>query len=271
MKQARIIITLLLLGYILVAVSWARNREASELCAGISVDSISSRFVTTREVMRELGDLPQNACSLRLHQINTDSIERVLSAIDKIEKAKCLITSDRRIHIRVTPMEPVARVFEGHRSYYLNRVGKRISADARYHSDVPVISGRFDSTFKAADLLPLISYISADSTWSTLVTHIKADGPRDIILVPMIRGHVINIGDVDNLDSKFHRLRKAYREVLPVKGWDYYDTLSLKWDGQLVATRRSKKLHETISTIDFEAEKEAPDIGTMMADTVARQ
>lgn len=269
MKQARVIITLLLLGYILVAVSWARNREASELCAGISIDSIDSRFVTTREVLRELGDLPERACSLRLHQINTDSIERMLSAIDKIEKAKCLITSDRRIHVRVTPMEPVARVFEGRRSYYLNRAGKRISADARYHSDVPVVSGNFDSAFTAASLLPLITHISADSTWSTLVTHIKADGPRDIILIPMIRGHVINLGDADNLESKFRRLRRAYREVLPVKGWDYYDTLSLKWEGQLVATRRRKKLHETISTLDFEAEQEAPDIGTMTVDTTA--
>lgn len=74
------------------------------------------------------------------------------------------------------------------------------------------------------------------------MTYIKAENPRNIILIPLIHGHVINIGDMNNLDNKFYRLTRAYKEVLPVKGWDYYDTLSVKWRGQLVATRRAKRL-----------------------------
>ncbi len=51
---------------------------------------------------------------------------------------------------------------------------------------------------------------------------------------------------------------------MPVKGWDFYDTLSVKWGGQLVATRRVKRLHHAISAVDLDAEKELPDIGTML-------
>ena len=39
---------------------------------------------------------------------------------------------------------------------------------------------------------------------------------RTIILVPMIHGHVINIGDMGNdLPDKFKRIKRAYREILP--------------------------------------------------------
>ena len=84
----------------------------------------------------------------------------------------------------------------------------------------------------------------------------------------MIRGHVINFGDVSDIENKFDRLRRMYEEILPLKGWDFYDTLSVKWRGQVVATRRVKKLVEPQVRYDDESENELPqDIGTMLAAT----
>ena len=100
---------------------------------------------------------------------------------------------DGRIHVEVDPLEPVARIFDRDSSYYINRAGKRISATARYHSDVPIVSGAFTKEFPPTEVLPLVSFINNDSTWSTLITHIKAYDRRNVILVPMIHGHVINI------------------------------------------------------------------------------
>lgn len=266
MKILRVILSIALLAYIVVAVSWSRNQSATELCRGIVVDPIESRFVTTKEITRELGQLPEQSVKMRIHQINTDSIERMLASIDNIERVRCIVMTDNRVHVEVDPLEPVARIFDRDSSYYINRAGKRISATARYHSDVPIVSGAFTKEFPPTEVLPLVSFINNDSTWSTLITHIKAYDRRNVILVPMIHGHVINIGDIENLDDKFDRLRLAYKKILPVKGWDFYDTLSVKWRGQVVATRRVKRLHQAISTVDIEAEQELPDIGTMMVD-----
>lgn len=264
MKILRVILSIVLLAYVVVAVSRSRNQSATELCRGVVVKPIDSKFVTVKEITRELGTLPERARKMRVHQINTDSIEQILASIDNIERVRCVMTSDNRILVEVDPLEPVARIFDTDSSYYINRAGKRISANARYHSDVPIISGAFSREFPPTDILPLVSYINSDSVWATLVTHIKAYDKRNIILVPMIHGHVINIGDMDNLEDKFSRVRTAYTKILPVKGWDYYDTISVKWAGQVVATRRHKQLHQNVSIVDIEAEQELPDIGTMM-------
>ena len=71
---------------------------------------------------------------------------------------------------------------------------------------------------------------------------------------------------MSNIENKFARLRRMYEEVLPVKGWDCYDTLAVKWSGQVVATKRAKKLADSKVKYDDEIENEAPDVGSMIAD-----
>lgn len=266
-RYVKCIISVLLISYIILAVNWSRVQASQMMCTGLNIeiaDTAGSRFVRPQEIAKEIGEFPDSIRKKKIDSIDTDSIERTLRRIDKLESAVCAVMTDGSIKVSVSPMQPVARVFDARKSYYINKDGKRISANSNYHVNVPVISGHFNDAFTARDLIPLVHFINSDSTWNALITHIKVDNPNNIILVPLIHGHVINIGNMYDLDDKFNRLMIAYKEVLPVKGWDFYDTLSVKWDNQIVATRRSKKLHSIISAVDLEAEREAPDIGTML-------
>lgn len=261
------VIALCLLGYLIVALSLAANIRHDRVCQGIKIDvrdTTAIKFVKTSEIARELGELTVQAKGKKLLDIDTDCIETLLNKIDKIEKSSVVRLSDNYILVTVDPMQPVLRVFDGDESYYINRTGKRISATARYHVDVPVVQGHFtDSTFQAINLLPLIDYISSDSLWNAVVSMVKVDSPNDVLLVPIIRGHVINIGTPDNFNDKFSRIRRMYSDVLPIKGWNHYDTISVKWAGQVVATRRHKKMSQPYSVV--EEEDEIVDLGTMLA------
>lgn len=261
--------TLLLIAYLVAVFIWMGQAVEGSKCAGLDIvisDTTTNKFVSSNEIAREIDYLPSRCKNMRLRDINTDSIERRLNSIDKIESASCLVLNSGRIILSVTPMQPVARVFDGDDSYYINREGKRISADARYYLDVPVISGDFDSTFQAVSLLPLVDYIAADKMWSSLVSMIKTDAKRNIYLIPIIRGHVINLGEISDWENKFLRLTRIYKDVLPVKGWNYYDTISVKWEGQVVATKRKKKLKD--AEIDYvdKSEQEAVNPAAMLAD-----
>lgn len=260
------IIALSLFAYLVVSLSISAKVSNDRICNGIRIDvrdTTAYKFVRSSEIARELGDLVSNAKGQRIIDINTDSIEAVLNSIDKIEKASVVRLSDGYILITVDPMHPVMRVFDKNGSYYVNQAGKRISANARYHIDVPVVMGDFSgSTFQAIDVLPLIEYISRDSLWNSIVSVIKVDSPTDVLLVPIIKGHLINFGAPDNFRDKFDRLRRMYTDVLPVKGWEHYDTISVKWGGQVVATRRKKKAESPIVII--EEDEAADDLETML-------
>lgn len=254
--------------YLAVMIPTASKAYDNELCAGLRVtvnDSTHTGYVTPNEIARELGSLTRTAEGSLLRDINTKDIKRLLEKLDKIEDVDVVRTSDRYIAITVRPMSPVARIFDGDDSYYINKDGKRITADARYRMDVPVIYGHFpprDTLMSPVKLLPLLDRVAKDPLWSKMVTMVVVDRHRDVLLVPAIKGHVINLGNVSNLDSKFARLERMYHKVIPVRGWDFYDTISVKWNGQVVATRRIKPQIEVSTPIDTVSEN--VDVSTML-------
>ena len=137
-------------------------------------------------------------------------------------------------------MVPELRIFEDSVSYYINKEGKKMASKASFFVDVPVVSGHFNGNFQAKDLLPVTRFIASDKTLNSLVGMVCADSPDNIILVPRIHGHVINFGDTTRLKEKRDALLAIYKKVIPHKGWEEYDTISVKYRGQVVATRRNK-------------------------------
>lgn len=269
-KYLRIIFSLVLLVYLVVAVTLSNAQEDNDLCRGVNISVEGSgpgrQFVTAEELAHEINDLPDKAAKMPLANINTQELRKTLLALDKVEDAQVVRMTDGTLRITAQPIVPVARIFDNGKSYYINKVGKRVTANARYHQDVPVIAGHFDpadTAFTPQSLLPLIEYISNDSVWNSFISMIKVQSPNDIILVPNIKEHVINIGAPDHFDDKFSRLRKFYTVVLPKQGWEKYDTLTLKWRGQLVASKRKRRAQH-VETIQYD-DDEAVDTGTMLA------
>lgn len=268
-RYLSVIFSLLLVAYLVVALTATSSSASDMKCTGMKLivdDTSPHPFVTRGELMRELDSLPDRARGLRISDINPWELRNRLIAIDKIEDVEVVTFTDGKIEIRVTPIIPVARIFDGNSSYYINRSGKRVTANARYHKDVPIIRGHFtghDSVMSPLDLLPLIDRISADSLWSRFFTMIDVNPSGDVVLIPTIREHVVNLGEPVDIDDKLERLHRFYTKVLSKRGYESYDTLSLKWRGQLVATRR-KKFSEPRLAITVEDE-EAVDTTVMLA------
>lgn len=269
----RLVLSVMLVAYLVVALRVSAMLRADDTCTGFVIevlDTAQHQFVTAEGIAQELGNLPLDARGKKLSAINTDQIERHLDGIDDIEESRCITRADGSILLQVTPMRPVARVFDTRQgtSYYLNRVGKRMNASLRYRMDVPVVVNDNGKSVNPRAVLPLLDKIAQDSLWSSLVTAVKVDRNGDFILVPSIRGHVIVIGDGGDLDNKLDRVKTMYRKVMPVKGWTYYDTISVKWRGQVVATRRQKALANADIPTDM-IDEEGDDMDTMTADSTA--
>jgi cell division protein FtsQ len=209
------------------------------------IDSANVGFVTAADVSREAGDLAVRIDTLRRSELNLQQLENLLRRSDKIETVNVSMLNSGKLRIDVKPMVPVARVFTpGLKSYYINAVGKKISADVKYHIDVPIVCGYFDSKRPPERLLPLLAYIAADSALNALVSTVVQERNGDIIIMPTIRGHVINFGDTTDVADKFKRLTTFYRKVMPVKGWGYYDTIAVKWHDRVIANRRTKRMSD---------------------------
>lgn len=245
----------------------ASNRDT--LRPGIAVhvhDTLMTHFITPADIIRESGYDPDTLDRCAIKSFPLGELEERLRKSDKVESVNTWISASGQLHIDVVPMTPVARVFErGVASYYINKQGKRISADPRYHLDVPVVLGAFDSVNPPRRLLPLLDHIARDENLSALVSTLVQEPGGNIIIVPTIVGHVINFGDTTDVADKFRRLRSFYLEVVPTRGWEMYDTLAVKWRGMVVGSRRKSHLAPTSLPVvlDTLSYKEFDDLETM--------
>ncbi len=262
------LLLVLLTGYTAWVTVWANREARRHECTGITVNVLGSENPNILERTRsgietELARYPEQITGIPVHNVNTEKIERYLSSLSNFESVHCMINSENHLLVEARPLEPVMRAFNGGKSFYINREGKKIDAKAEFFTDVPVVCGNFTSSFTPKDVLPLVKYIDSDPKLANLTGMIVARDSRNLILVPRIKGHVVNFGDTTRMKEKSHNLFLFYRKVMPHKGWMEYDTVSVKFRDQIVATRRDKKKlqHSEDYMDDFDMEEHTlPDI-----------
>jgi cell division protein FtsQ len=264
-------ILLVLAAALVIGTLWARDKSRGEQCTGIEVEVInadSTSFVTPQGVLNDLKGRGIKLVGKRMGDIDASDIEEALRLSPYLENADIVKCQNGKVLIRVSQLVPVFRVFDGESSYYVNRAGKHMTATNFYHSDVPVVQGHFTRKYPPTRLLPLIDYVEKDSLLRSLVTMFIVRDSNNIILVPDISGHVINIGNADGLENKFAKLKLFYSQVMPKRGWNTFDTISVKWNHQVVATRRTKAVQQVME-FDPDDDEQAPDIETMTIGTAA--
>ena len=254
-----------------VGILWAREKSRGELCTSVDVEVVnadSTSFVTPQGVLTDLKGQGIKLVGKHMGDINASDIEEALKVSPYLENADIVKCQDGKVLIRVSQLVPVVRVFDGEDSYYMNRAGKRMATTTYYHCDVPVVQGHFTRKYPATRLLPLIDYVENDSLLRSLVTMYQVRDTNNIIIVPELSGHVVNIGNADGFENKFAKLKQFYTQVMPKRGWNTYDTISVKWNHQIVATRRVKAVAPVLEDYS-EDDEQAPDMETMTVGTAA--
>ncbi len=238
-------LSIILVGYAVAAIVFTQMMSAGDKPCRLDVvlADPSNKFVTEQEAWQNARvALPDGFTRMPLDSIDLQAVEDALNDIDNIEQANVYFVyraDSVFLRAEVSAMRPVARVFDGAGSYYINRQGKRLTANYRYKVDVPVVVARFNDRRKPTYIIPLVNYMNYDNRFNSLVTSMEVEPDGDIIIYPMVANARINFGDTTNIKDKVHRIMLAYHRILGKRGWDLYDTISVKFDNQIVAHRRS--------------------------------
>lgn len=258
------ILSIALTIYLVIALAASHGMAAVAPCNGININisqNDMSQFVTAGDIDQELRGIIASADTTCASAYNLKQIEDRLAALSIIESVNCTRLANDKIAIDIVPMVPVARVFDSRNSFYINAEGKHLAASARYKIDVPVIIADCKSPRQVTTLIPLIQRINENPTWSQLVTALKIDSRGDIYIVPSMAGHLVNFGDENNIDDKMKRLISFYKQVLEVRGWNYYDTISVKFANQVIGkVAPGAKREKAIDPEDYEYEEDDIDI-----------
>jgi len=198
------------------------------------------KTIVRRGFEDDLRDLP-------VGRIDVGRVGRVVSQDPFILHADAFVDANNVLNIKVIQREPMLRIIdENGLNYYLDKTGFRIPPSKYFAARVPVATGTIPpysvdfldkKKYVLKDLFLLTQRILKDEFLSAMVQQIYVNAGGEFTLIPILGDQKIILGSIDRLEDKLARLRIFYDEGLPYEGWNKYETINLKFAGQIVCKR----------------------------------
>lgn len=87
-------------------------------------------------------------------------------------------------------------------------------------------------------LINFVGWLENDDFWRSEIVQIVAgtvpSGALELELIPRSGSYVIVFGQIENVEAKFDKLMRFYRDGLRNIGWDEYSSINIAYDGQVV-------------------------------------
>jgi cell division protein FtsQ len=247
--------------YCFIALNFTSGLRHEHICTSVEInvlDSIRSRFITAADIRQMVDARRMKMTGIRFDSINIAAIEQRLNEVAPIQRADIYKTGDGTVHIDVLQRTPALRVINRYgESFYLDQQGVMLRHSTSYSAHVLVANGHISlrpkqhetySVLTVTDtsatrnimreLFELAKYINGDHFWKMQIQQIYVNENGDFELIPLVGAHVIIFGTMDKADEKFAKLESFYRNGLNIKGWNTYQTINLKYNGQIVASKR---------------------------------
>ncbi len=243
-------------GFIVLFVAASKDKKEGS-CKGIviALDKESGTvYVDTARIRKQLLAQKQlNPIGKSLAQLDIPLLEQAVDSNDWVKHAEVYLGNHDLLYINIEQRMPVARVFtkEG-KSFYLDTSGERIPALGKFTIKLPVFTG-FHKDNEDSTLLTQIKAVSRfivkDTFWMAQIEQIAIDKDLGFEMIPQLGDALIVFGRGVDVADKFNKLMVFYKEGLNNVGWGYYDTLDLRFAGQVVASRKKEKGNPVITAL----------------------
>ena len=193
-----------------------------------------------------LAALPHLAAT-RVADVERERVAMAALNVPFIESATASVSPSGKIIVKAIQRRPIARLFYGNHEYYFDNNGFVFPTSTLADCNVLVAGGDFDESLRLdslncqmLELVKVADFLDNNSKYQMLVDQIYSEADGSVLLAPKLGDIIVELGSADNLENKFSNLLAFYRNGLPRAGWNKYSRISLKFDGQVVCTRRGK-------------------------------
>lgn len=233
LKKILKIATIVLLPILLQAFASSRSKQRS--VKEVFVDHHSSDMYITEGTIRRM-ILNNSQLSNRIGLLELDKIEKLLDSHEMIEKSEVFCTIDGVLNVNVKQRQPIARIFESGRFYYMDSQGTKMPLSDSFSARVPLVTGNI--TKKAwENTYELIQFIEKDEFLKKNVTELKIRNNGEYEFKMRVADFVVIWGDLEEVEQKKANLKAFYKQMEKSKTLNVYKIVNLKYTNQVVCTK----------------------------------
>lgn len=245
MKKALVIIGLCLLaGYLVFSLFYFKDKPKDGVCSQFEVvvknGDGEEQFVDTEDIKKYVIEKGLDPTGKQLKDINTNAIEEAILTNQLIKKADVFITNNGGIKAAIEERKPVLRIISSTgENYYIDNEGNKMPLSRRFTAYLPIATGAIKEAFAKSDLYNFALFLHNDKFWNAQIEQIVVLPNQDIKLIPRVGDHQIILGNLgDGYEERLDKLMTFYQNGLNETGWNKYSVINLKFDKQVVCTRR---------------------------------
>ena len=230
-----------LLTFGLIFVSFVYKKE-NNIIFDISSEN---RFLNSEEIFDLTNDIINDSSIIDLNYL-----EEKIKSNKFIKDIEIYNNLNNVVNININQFKPYARLINNiGDDYYIDKNGEIFPVSNKYSERVLLI---FFKNYNNIDkekninffrngneIFKLINYINSNDFYKRQISQINILKDGEIIMIPQITKQKIYFGNTDNMEIKFKKLELFYKNILPTKGWNYYESVNLKFKNQIVCNKSS--------------------------------
>ena len=199
----------------------------------ISIELDEDKFVTKELVIKYLKDNRLYPDSILLNNVSFSNMENTLMNHPYVKSAEVYSDMSANVFISVTQRNPIVRIQEDKKGYYLDEDGLEIPLSNVYTSRMLLVTGEVNSV-NNKDLFNLTNFIYNNDFWKKQIVQINIENSKLLMLTKL--GEQLEFGEIKNVKEKFENLM-LYYEKGNSQNIDY-KTLNLEYNNQIVCIKK---------------------------------
>ena len=239
MKKAIMILRrLLIISLFVLVLSFTNGKHQQQLVslAKINIELAEERFINHELIIDFMLEKGISFDSVCLNQFQLEELEQFLEHHPSIENVEVFISQKGEVSIDILQSKAIVRIITKDDNYYLDANGKVMPISKHYTPRVLVVSGdvREQNHQKIFDF---VNIINESQFWKAQIMQLHFID-NEVILIPRVGEQKIHFGFLTSVKEKLNNLYQFYQQAIPLKGWQTYSDISLKYNNQIVCTKK---------------------------------
>ncbi len=259
-KVLQIIFWVILFAGLIAILGFAITEQKRVPCTGIIVkinDGNKPGFINEDDVLNLINKHFKNIETLYIDSINTGIIEAALKQNPYIRQVRVYKSITGQIRVELKRSNAFVRVINQQgEGFYIGAEGEILPLSGSFIPHILVAGGHIPErcnpeerrvlnierqNMAEANLLESIWYlakkINQHPVLNNAIAQIYVNSKGEFELAPLSGGHIVELGNVENLDLKFENLLAFYQAGAPKLDKKSYRIIDLKFNDQVVCKK----------------------------------
>ena len=193
-------------------------------------------FVKLETVNKLLIENKRDAQSIDKDKLDLNKLEKVLNKHEMIEKSQVFVSVDGVLKALVKQKTPIARVYNGDHSYYIDFKGNVMPLSANYTARVPLVSGEINKKNREK-LSELFRIIYKDDFLKKNIIGVQIMPNGSLIMYNRNFNYQIDFGGAVRMKAKFNNYKAFFQKTVLDSSLNKYKKIDLRFTQQVVCTK----------------------------------